>query len=319
MPSDIARLLNQRGHKVTKEGSERDIFLPTRKDLDAELVGSFKVVLYNLMRHDSFRRTLRDWSYGRVSANGNSNIQLIESYVRLCEKFGSWDSAQEAVRYRYSCTFEWYVSELLRREFAARASGFGLRLKDADPDDEFDCVALLDAGLVFVECKTGREDIYAQIGKFLRRDSELSATYSFFVFDRDYTFAKTGDDVPQLSWEQAYALGVQSITKVTAAGHTFFQFLGLRAAAGWRYLLACSAFNGFEDRIRYMIRYCNETSERRVPSPLFASELIPFTPEVSDTPPAQPDQVGATAEQGTPTAEQGTPTTDTEPAAPEEN
>ena len=183
MPPDIFSLLNQRGHRVTKLGSERDIFLPTRQDLEPELKDSFKVMLYNLMRNDSFRRSLRDWAYGNISEN-NSNLAYIMSYVKLCEKFGGWSNAAPEIRRRYASTFEWYVSELLCREFAARASGFGLRLKDADPDDEFDCVALLDNGLVFVECKTGREGIYAQIKKFLRRDTELLATYSFFVFDR---------------------------------------------------------------------------------------------------------------------------------------
>ena len=60
MPSDISSLLNQRGHKVTKQGSERDIFLPTREDLELDIRDSFKIVLYNLMRNDSFRRSLRD-------------------------------------------------------------------------------------------------------------------------------------------------------------------------------------------------------------------------------------------------------------------
>ena len=104
---------------------------------------------------------------------------------------------------RYAKTFEWYISELLRREFAARASGFALRLKDADPSDEFDCVALLDEGIVFVECKTGRTEIYKDIAKFMRRDAELSAAYSFYLFDRDYTFQRQGDDVPKLDRERA--------------------------------------------------------------------------------------------------------------------
>lgn len=304
MPADISSALNQRGHKVTKEGSDRDIFLPTHEDLDADLVRSFKGVLYNLMRQDEFRRALRDWAYGNAG-DGNPNVPYIDSYGKLCEKFGSWSNAPDAIQNRYASTFEWYVSELLRREFAARASGFGLRLKDAHPDDEFDCVALLDAGLVFVECKTGRESIYSQIKTFLRRDAELGATYSFFVFDRDYTFRRTGDDVPELSYTQAFDLGVDGIIKVTVGSHTFFRVNGPRwsgGGSGVRYLLACSAFNGFEDRIRYMIRYCDESSERRLTPTLFTPEWINFTDAApSNIPPVQPDHVGTTAEQGGPT------------------
>jgi hypothetical protein len=298
MSSDITRLLNQRGHKVTKEGSERDIFLPAGTHLDGELIDSFKGVLYSLMKRDSFRRSLRDWTYGNLLDN-NPNKQLIEAYCKLCEKFGSWDYAEAAVQHRYACTFEWYISELLRREFAAQASGFGLRLKDAHPDDEFDCVALLDTGLVFVECKTGRGEIYPEIKKFLRRDGELSAAYSFFIFDRDYIFTRNGDDSPpSFSWSKAHSLGIESITKVTVASHRFFQISGLRdLGSGSRYFLACSTFSGLEDRIRYMIRYSAETSERRFASSLFRREPVIFTSDVSDAPSAQPDQADPTARQ----------------------
>ena len=309
MPSDIFGLLNQRGHRVTKLGSERDIFLPTRQDLEPELKDSFRVMLYNLMRNDSFRRSLRDWAYGNIPEN-NSNLAYITSYVKLCEKFGGWSDAVPEIQRRYAATFEWYVSELLCREFAARASGFGLRLKDADPDDEFDCVALLDNGLVFVECKTGREGIYAQIKKFLRRDTELLATYSFFVFDRDYTFSRGGDDAPKLTYTQAHELGTDSISKVTVGSHTFFHINGQRGRGGWRYFLACSAFNGFEDRIRYMIRYTDETKENRFASSLFRLEQIPFVPDADDNPQAQPSQANGDAEADTPIA-------DAEPTRPE--
>lgn len=307
MRSEISRLLKQRGHEVTKEGSDQDIFVPIRQDLEPELVSSFKTVLYNLMRHDSFRRALRDWAYGRISES-NQNLKYIESYVQLCERFGGWNNGAEAIQLRYATTFEWYVSELLSREFSARASGFGLRMKDADPGDEFDCIGLLDKGLTFVECKTGREGIYSQISKFIRRDAELGATYSFFVFDRDYTFVRTGDDIPQLSADQAYALGVQSIEKVIVGSHTFFQVQGLPVfRRGWRYFLVCSAFNGFEDRIRYMIRYVDQRQEAGPVSSLFKVEAIPFAPEASQGPSAQANQIGSVAEQAAPAPGTGPP------------
>ena len=272
-------MLRQRGHEVTREGHERDILLPASDN--SELVQAFKTVLYNLMRRESVRKALRDWAYDNRSSD-NTSFQLIESYINLCRKFGDWSSFSAAANQtRYAATFEWYVSELLRREFAARASGFGLRLKDADPEDEFDCIALLDKGLVFVECKTGKGQLYGEIAKFVRRDAELSATYSFFVFDRDYTFDK-GQDTPKLSAKQAADLDVQSISKVTIRGQEFFHIQGRRkwvgGRMGGRYFMACTAFGGFESRIRYMIRYTNEIQEARAPSSdLFSVSWIPLT------------------------------------------
>jgi hypothetical protein len=284
MRSDISRLLKQRGHEVTKEGLRRDILLPASDN--PELIDAFETVLYNLMRRDSARKALRDWAYGNKSSD-NIAFRRLESYIALCRTFGDWSNVTpEANQHRYAATFEWFVSELLRREFAARAAGFGIRLKDAEPEDEFDCIALLDEGLAFVECKTGRGDLYPEIAKFIRRDAELDAIHSFFVFDRDYTFAKGENDVPKLSTAQAAALGVQSILKVNVRGEEFFE-IRVAYKAGTRFFMACTAFRGFESRIRYMIRYANGIRggglfSTSAPSSLFSTASIPF-PDASDT------------------------------------
>lgn len=282
MQSNIARLLRQRGHEVTREGSRHDIMLPENDD--EELVSAFETVLYNLMRRDSARKALRDWAY-RNNSSDNSAIQQIESYITLCRRFGDWTSQSDAENQkRYAATFEWYVSELLKREFAARASGFGIRLKDADPDDEFDCIALLDAGLAYVECKTGKGTLYGEIAKFTRRDSEICANVSLFVFDRDYTFDKGETDAPRISGEQANALGLESISKIRVRGEEFFEIVGVNRRSDaedeeidTRFFLACTAFRGFESRVRYMIRYSSETQEEGRPlSNIFSLSPMPF-------------------------------------------
>jgi hypothetical protein len=253
MQSAISKLLKQRGHEVTREGNESDILLPA--SASSEVIAPLKEVLYNLMRRDRIRKALRDWAFGQ-SSDSNS-AQCIEAYIKLCAQFGDWgDNSHEIRQVRYAKTFEWYISELFHREFAARASGFGFRLKDANPDDEFDCIAVLDEGTVFVECKTGRDSIYSDVVKFIRRDAELAANYSFYVVDRDYIFQKEGDDVADLSRERAMELRILAIHQISVKGHQFFDI----ASAGiyGRYFLACSAFDGLEDRIRYMIRYCDE-------------------------------------------------------------
>jgi hypothetical protein len=286
--SDISRLLRQRGREVTSEGRKRDILLPVSDN--AELVQAFETVLYNLMRRDSVRKALRDWAYDNTSSSSTAALQNIESYINLCRRFGDWgNQSAEANQNRYTATFEWYVSELLKREFSARASGFGIRLKDADPEDEFDCIALLDEGLVFVECKTGRSALYGQIAKFMRRDVELDATYSFFVFDRDYTFDKGPDDTPKVTAKQAAELGIEQIFKVTVGSEKFFVIQGQAKGAGaWRmnrrFFMACTAFGGFESRIRYMIRYTNEVQQAGFASSgLFSIAWMPFAEEQGDT------------------------------------
>jgi hypothetical protein len=283
MASTFAQLFKQRGHEVTKEGSESDILLPVTQD--KAVIDAFRTILYGLMRNDNIRKALRDWAYDNSSVGGSS-IQSIQSYVDLCRKFGNWkNNTAQAKQQRYAATFEWYISELLKREFGAQASAFGVRLKDVDPDDEFDCIALLDGGVAFVECKTGKGELYGEISKFLRRDTELCASHSFFIFDRDYTFEKGRDDTPKLTYEQAAKLGIGSMSKISAAKQHFFEIHGPqiytpRRGMGDRYFFASTAFKGLESRIRYMCRYINELEDAGVSS-FFTIVRIPFTEQPS--------------------------------------
>lgn len=255
--SQIAKLLKQRGHLVTREGSLHDIFLPIGQ-ADSEVIDSFKVLLYSLMRDDEFRKSFRNWAFMN-EFDSSANSQRLQAYITLCNKFGGWGEDKLGNRQqRYASTFEWYVSQLLIREFAARASGFSLRLKDAHPEDEFDCIAFLDEGAVFVECKTGKNKIYGDVVKFARRDLEVDATYSFYLFDRDYIFTRGSDDLPELSRERALEVGILGMSKVTVRSHAFFEVWSRPNERGHRYFLAASAMDGFEDRLRYMIRYCRE-------------------------------------------------------------
>jgi hypothetical protein len=273
--SRISSLLKQRGHDVIAEGDEKDILLPSGLENNREIADALQVVLYNLIRRDSNRRALRDWAFGKVP---DSTIprRRIDAYIELCSQFGDWkDDGAEIRKMRYAKTFEWFVSELLRREFAARASGFSLRLKDALAGDEFDCIALLDDGVVFVECKTGKNEIYEDIAKFARRDAELAAAYSFYLFDRDYTFQREGDDLPQITRERARQLGILGIFKISVGPHKFFEIWSVPNGGGFRFLLACPSFDRLEERIRYMIRFCRNGINLRPPGmPLYNREEI---------------------------------------------
>lgn len=249
--SEIAKSLKQRGHEVTKEGTERDLLLPATSD--PVILNAFRDILYRMMQNDELRKSIRNWSYD--STVHETHMDHIESYVKLCiahsEKIGKIDIRKNK-QLLYASSFEWYTSELLRREFGASAAGFGIRLKDADPRDEFDCIALLDNGLVYIECKTGKGDIYEEIKKFIRRDEEVSATCSVYLFDRDYTFQKGKEDLPSLNIDQAEHLGVSKIQKISIGNCGFFNII-----SGDRHFFASTSFDGLETRLRHMIRYIN--------------------------------------------------------------
>ncbi|MFI2711223.1 hypothetical protein ACH495_13960 [Micromonospora sp. NPDC018662] len=228
---------------------------------------ALKDILYFEMSKDSFRKTLRDMAFGNTELEGSS-VDAVNGYLAICRSIGARRGKRlQLTQGLYANTFEWYISQLFVREFAARASGFGIRLKDADPGDEFDCVALLDEGLVFVECKTGKGSLYPEVGKFVRRDREVMAKYSFFLYDRDYTFNKGPEDLPELEKASAVKLGIDSIARVEKGGCAFFEVTGIPNEHGeTRFFLASSAFNGLRSRMRYMLRYTDHVREFENPT-----------------------------------------------------
>lgn len=247
----LARLLRQRGHDIVSEGYSKDILVP-RANEDSAVMQGFEDILYNLMRRETFRKSFRNWAYGNKVSD--EYLELIKSYITLGTAFDKdfidIESSANMKIQKYSHTFEWYVSQIFLREFGARAAGFNIRLKDADPDDDFDCIALVDNGLVFVECKTGKAALYSEIEKFVRRDGELAATHSFFIFDRDYTFTKSKQDIPNIKKSKANEIGLDSLSKITIGRSGFYN-----ATGGGRSFLVTTGYAGLETRLRHMMRY----------------------------------------------------------------
>ena len=249
--STIENLLRQRGHEVTKLGQDKDILIPQLNDADLSKV--FKDLLFNLLLKPSFKKSLRDWAYTDKPSLENK-FDLVNSYLNIGSNFnkdfGKLKDNAERRRSCYATTFEWYISELMVRKFGARVSGFGICLKDASPDDEFDSISVIDDGLVLVECKTGKESLLRGVEKFVRRDKELSAAYSLYMFDRDWTFNKDHDDLPDIKISEAQNSGMGSLQRISYHGLSFYSIQSQE-----RWFLAASAFSNLEDCIRHMLRY----------------------------------------------------------------
>jgi len=180
MKQSIETALRQRGQEIISQSGDMHILLPY---LEAESTDTLKAILYKLLNFESFRREFRQWAYSKEPVKNKSFL----SYLNICclfqKDFDKQFQNQEKRIQKYAHTFEWFISQMLIKKFGAKATGFGIRLKDASPDDEFDCIGLIDDGLTFVECKTGNKDILSEIEKFSRRDAELCADYSFFILD----------------------------------------------------------------------------------------------------------------------------------------
>lgn len=267
---DLKQALFQRGHKITSQGTLEDILIPDTED--RIILESFQNILYNFMSKKNFRKNLRDFTFKRKVEPRWKKI--IDSYLVLARSF---DKKLELSQKRYSNTFEWYISELLVRKFGVKVSGFSLRLKDAHPDDEFDCIAVFEEGLFFAECKTGKSDLKNEIKKFIRRDKELCAKYSLFVLDRDYLFKRGEEDFPGFTKREAYSHGIDQIYKVKGQGYDlrFFETEQDRS------FFACSAFDKLEGNIRHLIRCYNRMYDSDFLFPgCYKRTRIPFSDEI---------------------------------------
>ncbi|GAB2999811.1 hypothetical protein GCM10027184_64870 [Saccharothrix stipae] len=217
--------------------------------------------------------------------------QEVEAYVSLCVAHSKSGTDLKNRQQLYAKTFEWYVSEVFRREFGARAAGFGIRLADAHPEDDFDCLAILDSGVMYVECKTGGDQVYGGVKRFIRRDREINAYYSLYIFDRGYAFQKRNsgtDDMPRLDSDQAARYSTRGLARITtlAGDCTYFRFQG----DGGRSFLACTASGNLEKKIRHAIRWSNLEHESGI---IYHPELYNYENIAFPAPESFPSPDGA--------------------------
>ncbi len=261
----------------------QDILIPQCNDVDSRK--TFEDLLFSLMLKDSFRKKLRDWAYSRDDES--PEFSAVNDYVRVGSRFDKnfrrFLKASDNRQTYYAKSFEWYISELLKRKFAVRASGFGIRLLDGESEDEFDCIAVIDDGIIFVECKTGKGSLFEEVEKFLHRDAALAATYSFFIFDRDFTFVRDKHkvDLPSLTFSQAKKIELQELQLISCPGGNFYS---VRGADRW--FLATSGFDHLETRLRHMFGYVYQSRQmQRPPHETYPGTVITFQ---SDPPAEEP-------------------------------
>jgi hypothetical protein len=129
----------------------------------------------------------RDFLYCELSDRKKRNEILYSIYRNEVIKFSNGIEIQptEGSRNVYSATFEWYVAELLYREFHFVASASGIKIDGSPEGGDFDVIGATHAGIIAIECKSGkpRGIDESQIIQFVRRHNFLRADYSLMYID----------------------------------------------------------------------------------------------------------------------------------------
>ncbi|GIW45975.1 MAG: hypothetical protein KatS3mg077_3257 [Candidatus Binatia bacterium] len=151
--------------------------------------------LYDLLGHYSFRLFLRDLIRLRSGARYEElthycSLATVKRFVGVLEEMGlacvgkgKVQLSANSVR-SFGPTLEWYVAEVLRREFGMQTA-WNLRPLKMVAGGDYDVVAVADGVLVYVEVKSvaPRNIEAGQVQAFVRRVAALAPDVAIFLND----------------------------------------------------------------------------------------------------------------------------------------
>src|SRR5512147_3294092 len=181
-------LLKRRGFKVYKKEPPEDLLLPSKKYLAGYYrmlhKYSFRLLLRDVIKHQQFF-TLEDVTrYATPEVTGEYLDYLLS--VRLIKKRPKGYTLARGPITSFGATLEWFVAEILRREFGAETI-WGVKFKRPNVGGDYDVIAKLDGSLLYAEVKSSPpKQIYdSEIAAFLDRAYDLSPDIAVFLMDTE--------------------------------------------------------------------------------------------------------------------------------------
>jgi hypothetical protein len=112
-------------------------------------------------------------------------IEYLLSVRLIARRGGGYAVAGRRIR-SFGETLEWYVAEMLTREFSAEAV-WGVKFKGRKTGGDYDVIAKLDSALCYIEVKSSppRQIYDAEISSFLDRVADLSPDIAVFLMDTE--------------------------------------------------------------------------------------------------------------------------------------
>ncbi len=184
----LSVLLHRRGFRVFKQETEGDLLLPAGPFLDG---------FYELLHRYSFRLFLRDVikhqdGFAVDMLTRYANARTVRMYIDELKKTGLAEAADDGCRLirqpvlSFGPTLEWYVAELLKREFGAEVLR-AVKFRRPRVGGDYDVLAKLDGSLIYIEVKSSPpKQIYdSEIAAFLDRVDDLRPELAVFLMDTE--------------------------------------------------------------------------------------------------------------------------------------
>jgi hypothetical protein len=184
----LAMLLKRRGFRVYKKEPSDDLLVPDEPFRDGFYANlhkySFRLFLRDVIKHQE-RFTLEE-------VTRYSTTRVIRTYLNYLNDIGlikegatSFTLSHRPIT-SFGPTLEWYVAELLKREFGAEAL-WGVKFRRPKVGGDYDVLAKLDGSLLYVEVKSSppKQVTDSEVTAFLDRVDDLSAELSVFLMDTE--------------------------------------------------------------------------------------------------------------------------------------
>lgn len=158
-PSPVEKMLRMRGIKVFRKNPTERLFFP------ADFSLSEKSRFYDMMKKYSFRLVLRDMvkyqeGFRIRDLTHYCSYKVAQGYCNLLLETGAITKngkgkyrTRVSPLYSFGPTLEWFIAEMLKREFASPAI-YGVSVKNTPSGGDYDVIASWNQRLVYVEVKS---------------------------------------------------------------------------------------------------------------------------------------------------------------------
>ena len=186
----VEKLLWQLGFPVLAQGGQTQLVFPP--DIPMSLLGNF----YRIMRRYSFRLFIRDLIQmpegdGLAPLTRYCSLRTVKSYLGILAEIGIVSLTGKGYRLArkvpsFGPTLEWWVCEILRREFLSPAL-FNVKLQNTKFGGDYDVISIMAGHLVYIEVKSSppRGVEHQDVDAFLARVSDLEPSLAILFVDTE--------------------------------------------------------------------------------------------------------------------------------------
>ena len=185
-PLDV--LLKRRGFRIFKQAPSGDLLLPAEEFLDRYYRMlqrySFRLFIRDVIKHQDFFQAEAVTRYATAGVTAEY-LRYILSIGLIAETGGGYHLAKRPIK-SFGETLEWYVAEILKREFCFE-SIWGVKFKRPCIGGDYDVLGRFNGAVLYIEVKSSPpKQIYAaEISAFFSRVVDLFPEIAVFFMDTE--------------------------------------------------------------------------------------------------------------------------------------